>query len=147
MKYIIAFLLAFSLSPNANADDVPPKYMKDAVITVTLKSGKTYTYSANEYKVVRRGTSKPPVIVMVTGEAKPTLMPEVESHKNRVSLVVGYGLNGKLDDKTTASTVDIEQKKGAVGGLVYQRDLNKEYHLMGGAMTNSTFFLGVGKGF
>jgi len=146
MKYLIILLTVFSLT--AKAEDVPPSYLKDAVITVTLKNGKTYTYSANEYKVVKRGTSKPTPVMVAQPESHPAPTPHSESnHKNRVSLVVGYGLNGKLNESMTPSTVDVEQQKGAVGGIVLQRDLNKEYHLMGGAMTNQTFFLGFGKGF
>lgn len=140
MKYLIILLTMFAVV--AQAEEMP-KYLKDGVITVTLKNGKTYTYSANEYKVVRRGAKAVPVQV---SDSKPAPMPEAKAeHKNRISVVVGYGLNGRLKDSNTASTVDVEQRKGVVGGVVLQHDLNKDYHIMGGTMTNTPIFLGVGK--
>jgi len=143
MKYLIMFLFLFASVAEAN--DMP-KYLVDGVITVTLKNGKTYTYSANEYMVVKRGAKKVAVV--------PAPVPATESRdtreepkKNRISLVVGYGLNGKIKTEMGPSQVDVEQEKGAVGGIVLQHDLNKEYHIMGGVLTNQTGFLGVGKDF
>lgn len=120
------------------------------MITVTLKSGKSYTFSSNEYAVVLRKPKAPiliPVIGSVEQKEEPKATPEAPQYKNRISLVIGHGLNGKQSVSSGPNQVDVEQKKGAVGGVILQRDLNREYHILGGAMTNQTFMLGVGKGF
>lgn len=147
MKYLIILLTIFAVS--AQAEEVP-KYMRDAVITVTLKDGKTYTFSGNEYKVVKRGAKKvaaPVAVASPSPEKSEPKKSEERSYKNRVTLIVGHGLTGKMKDSHTPSTVDVEQDRDVIGGLVLQHDLKNDYHLMGGGMTNRTFFLGIGKGF
>lgn len=151
MKKLILILSLVTLSLNAFGQETPA-YLKDGVITVTLKSGKSYTFSANEYAVVSR-KAKPSIPVLApiaqteAPAASPKQSPAAPEYKNRISLVIGHGLNGKQSVSSGPNTVDVEQKKGAVGGVILQRDLNREYHIMGGGMTNQTFFLGVGKGF
>jgi len=147
MKYLILILTMFSVI--AQADEMPA-YMKDGVITVTLKDGKSYTFSSNEYMVVARHPKVAAPVVAVAPSAPKQSQPEVPSepaYKNRISLVVGYGYNGKLKTSESPNQVDVDQQKGAVGGVVLQRDLNTKYHIMGEALTNQTFLLGIGRGF
>lgn len=149
MKHLmIAIVLMFSMV--AQAEEVP-SYLKDGVITVTLKNGKTYTYSANEYKVVKRGAKKAaPILAAAPSESQAPKSSEPvreSSHKNRISVLVGHGLTGKMNISSGPSTVDVQQDRDVIGGVMLQRDLTKDYHLMGGALTNKTFLLGVGVGF
>lgn len=142
---MIALALMFSMT--AQAEEVP-SYLKDGVITVTLKDGKVYTFSANEYKVVKRGAKAKPIAKVEKSEQQQApAAPAQESHKNRISLLVGHGLTGKMNLSSGPSTVDVQQDRDVIGGVMLQRDLNKDYHLIGGALTNKTFLLGVGVGF
>lgn len=149
MKKLILILSLVLMSQYAFSQETPA-YLKDGTITVTLKNGKSYTFSSNEYAIVLR-KPKSSMIIPVIGsvEEKPIVKqaPELPYYKNRVSLLVGYGLTGQQSVSSGPNHVDIEQKKGAVGGISLQRDLNKEYHIIGVGTTNQTFMLGVGKGF
>lgn len=145
MKHLM-ITLALMFSMTAQAEEVP-SYLKDGVITVTLKDGKVYTFSANEYKVVKRGAKAKPIAKVEKSEQQAPAAPVQESHKNRISLLVGHGLTGKMNISSGPSTVDVQQDRDVIGGVMLQRDLNKDYHLMGGALTNKTFLLGVGVGF
>jgi hypothetical protein len=152
MRSFILIMTLILLSLNAFGQEVPA-YLKDGTITVTLKDGKSYKFSSNEYAVVLR-KPKAPVMIPVIGvveqkEETPISkeVPQSPNYKNRIGFLVGYGLNGKQKVSSGPNAVDIEQKKGVVGGLILQHDLNKEYHILGEALTNETFMLGVGKGF
>jgi hypothetical protein len=140
MKKLMTIILALT-SYSAFAQDVPPAYMKDAVITVTLKNGKTYTYSANEYKVVRRGTGHGPQVKAAIAKMEHFL--RQEERKNRVTLHAGIGFNGNTITSTPNQTV-IEDKRAPVFGISYSRELGERYSITGTALTNSTFLLGVG---
>lgn len=149
MKYLILFMTLFSVL--AQADEMPA-YMKNGVITVTLKDGKSYTFSSNEFMVVKRHAVAIPKVAESPTQNQPSSpapapAPREESYKNRVGLLLGYGLNGKINTSVGPSQVDVEQQKGVVGGVVLSHDLNKSYHIMGEALTNQTFLLGIGKGF
>jgi len=148
MKLITIIALMFVTITNQAFAEEMPEYMKDGKITVTLKDGKSYTFSTNEYMVVKRHAKKEvtpaaPTATAVAQQPKE----EKQAHKYRLTALVGYGYTGKLNDETTKSTVDVTQDKGVIGGLAGQIDLNKDYHLMGEVLTNQSFLLGIGKGF
>jgi len=151
MKNLILITALIFLSLNSFSQEVPD-YLKDGTITVTLKDGKTYKFSSNEYAVVLRKPKQDVLIPVIAKleqkeETPSKAAPELPYYKNRISLAVGYGLNGKQSVNSGPNTADIEQKKGAVGGLILQHDLNREYHILGEALTNQTFMFGFGKGF
>lgn len=147
MKQLLTILITTVLTSFAYAQ---PAYLKDAVITVTLKNGKQYTYSANEYMVVKRGAVKK-VDKESTGQTVTHVVvfsSEVKSSKkNRATLVVGYGPTGSLDNTDSASKTEIEAKDGVVGGVILSRDLNQDVHVSGAVLTNKTGLIGVGVGF
>lgn len=151
MKKLILIASLTFLSLSAFTQEVPA-YLKDGTITVTLKDGKSYKFNSNEYAVVLRKPKQDviiPVIAKVEQKEMPVSKPapELPYYKNRVSLLAGYGLNGKQSVSSGPNNVDVEQKKGIVGGLMLQHDLNREYHILGEALTNQTFMFGFGKGF
>ena len=140
---IIALLLGFA-SMVSYAEEAPA-YMKDGKIVVTLKSGKTYEYSTNEWMVVRRGAKK---LVPVDVAASPDQrhFAEPEHNKNRVRLMGGIGPVG-LKDQQIGSRLHIETKYGLVGGLGYDRQISNKFSLGVAGYTNGTARLGVGLDF
>jgi hypothetical protein len=138
----IAFLMAFGLysyASEANLEDAPPSYLKDGKIVVTLKNGKSYEFSTNEYKVVRRGTGK-------KSDKKAQPAQEEEPSQNRVRLMGGVGPNG-FKTSVSPGLAHVETSYGVVGGLGYDRKLGKKYSINGSAYTNGTFSLGLGLDF
>lgn len=143
MKKLMTLILAFSsyTAFAQEAKDIPPAYLKDAVITVTLTNGKVYTYSANEYKVVRRGTGHGPQVKAAIAKMEHFL--RQEERKNRVTLHGGVGFSGN-SVTLTPTTATIADKRAPVFGISYSRELGERYSITGTALTNSTFLLGVG---
>lgn len=135
------FLLSL-FSIVAFAEEVPA-YMKDGVITVKLKNGKEYTYSTNEWKVVRRGTSKPKE-VLKEAEQAPKVAEAPKPLKNRFRLLGGYGYTGGLKVTKDATSAEITPKKGFVGGVGYDRLLTDK--ISGGAtvLSNDSLLLNLG---
>lgn len=94
-----------------------PSHLKGATITVRLADGRESTVSAEQFKVVAR---KQQFIVTKTKQLEKTMC-SAELKKNRVSLLAGNGPKEGLDRTNNGSTVTVESKVGAVGGLQYQR--------------------------
>lgn len=146
----LAIITALLMSVNCFADNsAPPDYLKDGVITVKLKNGKEYTFSANEYMVVKRG-QKISATESKAAESKSAPVnqkPSESLHKNIVSVEGVYGTNG-IDVKRDGSTYEMTEKKGLGLGLQYQRKLNDD-GIYGNIRvdTNGNTGLGVGKGF
>lgn len=158
MKSVIALFMSMLLSAAAFADatEVPP-YLKDAVITVTLKNGKVYTYSANTHAVVLRASSnkkKPAEVVIVekttvVEKASKQMCEESgfrEQKKNRIRLMGGRGPDGVQAD-TGATSTRIKMSQGLVGGVGYDRSLNEEVNAGVQIMSNGTATLGLGLDF
>ena len=145
MKKLMILML---LSIPAMAAEEIPAYMKDGTITVTLKSGKTYTYSLNEYKVVKRGSGLPAGHeAIVELHKKVVELSENQQKKNRVRLMGGYGPSGKLESSVGASSATVKTETGVIGGVGYDRMLNKDISVGGQVQTNKTILLNVGKDF
>jgi hypothetical protein len=153
---IALFAIVFSLNVFADATEVPP-YMRDAVITVTLKNGKVYKFSGNTHAVVTRASSnkkKPAEIVIVEKEkvvekaSKQTCEDAgyKEPKLNRVKVMLGAGPDG-LETERHQSSVTVKSSVGAVGGLGYDRLIDKDISVGGQIMTNGTCTLGVGLDF
>ena len=132
----------------AFADEMP-EYMRDGVINVTLKNGRTYTFSLNEYKVVRRGSGAE--VAPDAGDEVPAQRvvylpaPQAEEHPNRLTLHGGGGYNG-LDVVKLPGLVQVSQAQAFVWGATYARKLNDRFSVSGTWLSNS-ITLGVGYDF
>jgi hypothetical protein len=126
----------------------PPAYLKDGTITVTLKNGKQYEFSTNEWKVVpRRGDEVAPE-ADEEDEDEPTYVEQSvrPAGPNRVRLMAGVGPTG-LKDSRSPGKIHVETDFGAVGGVGLDRSLTDRISINGSAYTNGTFSLGVGLDF
>lgn len=136
---------------NSFAEDVPPSYLKDAVITVTLKDGKVYTFSANTHKVVERGQTQK-ITEDDVGDAFEDGFYAGAEHvvdnrkKNRITVHGGVGFNGH-NVKESGNQVEVTERRAFVFGASYSRDVYKDFSLSGTVLSNDTFLLGVGKDF
>lgn len=146
MKMITLLITVIMFSVQGFAADMP-EYMKDGTITVTLKDGKTYKFSTNEYKVVKRESAKEETAKETKVAKGPVSKQEKQSQKYRVTLLGGYGYTGKLKETSGPSTINVDQEQGLIGGVAGQMDVSKDVHLMGIIQTNQSFLLGIGKGF
>lgn len=143
-KLAMIFTMLFSVS--ALAVGPAPEFLKGGVITVTLKNGKTYTYSADEYAVVKRGEDSPKKEVEST-KKEVVSAPEVrKSHDNIVSVGLVRGQKG-FDMEQTASTVDVTTKKEVGVQLQLQRRVSDKVYVGGQADTNGSIGASVGVGF
>lgn len=149
MKYLTLIILALSFS--AQAQEVP-KYLQDAIITVKLKSGKEYTYSANEYAVVKR-QSKPQVKITESSEVtevariSPPAESEGKRHRHIISGELLSSRNGELSEKSTGSTVDVETKRKVGVGIMYQNNIYKDLYIGGRIDSNGGAGVNIGVGF
>ena len=145
MKKLSILFLLVSLSAFAQET---PSYLKDASITVTLKNGKQYKYSANEYAVVKRENPKN-VVIEINHEGKRTTHQSpaiVVGGPNTVKALGGAGPSG-LKMTIGSSSVTIEQDYGFTYGLGYSRQLNKRWSLEAVGLSNKTGLLGLGYSF
>lgn len=139
MRFLGLILALITLSANATQ----PEYLKDATITVKLKNGKTYTFSANEYAVVKRdqmGQDKDDSEMIVVNNQK-------SKKKNRVYGTVGYGLNGGQDITKSGDVHSISPSSGARVGAGYMRQVNDDLNLGVQIKTNGDMDLTVGTDF
>lgn len=142
MKYIKIILMGLFLATPAMAEDIPD-FLKDSEITVTLKNGKTYKFSGNEYKVVKRGSGAkatpdlPGVKVTVINHVR---------KRNRLTVHGGVGFDG-INSTASGNTVHVKQNKSPVLGVSVSRDFDHDFSLSGTVLTNETVLLGVGKDF
>lgn len=141
LKSIFIATLLFSVSALAM-----PKYLEGAKVTVTLKNGKTYTYSSEEYAVVRRQSMKQPVAEsIIKALADKRIVP---NKKTRVYIIGGVGNSGKLETKTDGSRYKTQIKQGEVFGVGVQRKINDgDYNIGIQVQNNGTTSLTVGKDF
>lgn len=148
MKNVIIFLVALAVSIPAMAVGPAPKELQGGVITVTLKDGKTYTFSSDEYAVVKRGAAPSAAPEEETQVAKQTpVVPETEKrHKNFLSIGVVRSQKG-FETEMTASTVDVTTQKKLGAQLQYQRNVTGDLYLGVQADTNGGVGVSAGKGF
>lgn len=121
--YVVSFMIGLSF---AKADT--PAYMKGGTITVTLTNGKSYQYSLDEYKVVKRGAVAPPPLVLQLAEGKSCNlyyeMPR-EVKKNIISLEVLQSVADQEVDYTSSATSVKTNSKLGLGGM-YQRNVTED---------------------
>ena len=147
MKYLI--LLLALVACLAQAQEVP-KYLKDGTITVTLKDGKSYSFPANDYAVVRRGSKQvePKAPELAAAEpAKKSAPQEQKRLKHIISGELVHSNSGELNTKSTPSTIDVENKKKLGVGVQYQYNLVDDLFLGGRIDTNGGTAVNVGVGF
>lgn len=144
MKYLVLVML---FSVNCFAQKVP-EYLKDGVITVTLKNGKTHTFSANEYAVVKREEKKLPVENTVVQQTHTTVVfQERKVNKHIISGELLSSRNGGLRDKSTANTVEIETERRVGVGIMYQNNIYDNIYLGGRVDSNGGAGINLGLGF
>lgn len=145
-----ALLLALLISVPAIAQ-VTPAYLKDATITVKLKNGKEYTYSANEYAVIKRGAEKK-IELADKGEVKveksaPASEVQTKRHKHIISGEVLSSRTGGLKDSSDPSQVKVETERKVGVGVMYQNNIYKDLYLGGRVDTNGGAGVNIGVGF
>lgn len=149
MKNVIIALTGLLFSLPAMAVGPAPSYLQGATITVTLKNGKTYTFSADEYAVVKRGEETPLQVTKLEDETEEKLVlppEEVVGHKNIVSVGAVYGKN-KLKTSQTGNKFEVESDRTLGLQLQYQRRMDDKVYLGGQADTNGSVGVNVGVGF
>ena len=107
MKNVIIALTGLLFSLPAMAVGPAPSYLQGATITVTLKNGKTYTFSADEYAVVKRGEETPLQVTKLEEDERELVLPEVVrvERKNIVSVGVVNGTSSRLQTSQSPSLV------------------------------------------
>lgn len=123
-----------------------PEYMKDGKITVTLKDGKTYEFSTNEYMVVKRGVKAKKEVKQDDVLLVEKKMDQESVKKNSVILHAGVGQSG-LTVRSNGNLHEVEEDQDMVGGLTYCRSGSDNLGVCGTAITNKTFMLGIKKDF
>jgi hypothetical protein len=149
MKTLILSLMLIASTAMAADEIEVPKYMRDSVITVTLKNGKTYTFSGNEYMVVKRHAKKK----LPEGHAeivelhkKVVELSKTQQKKNRARLMGGYGPSG-FEHSVSGNTVNVKTTNDVLGGVGYDRMLDDKFSVGGAALTNGTYLLNLGVDF
>lgn len=145
MKTIICMVLLL-ISPIAFASEPQPKYLKDATITVTLKDGKQYTFSENDFKVVPRVQKEETPVLTPAPMAKESDTPtqkEAVEHNSEISVYAGYGATG-LNSSTVNNTTTIDQKNGAVFGVGYSHKVKGPVNAKAIMFNNNSYFGGLG---
>lgn len=146
MKKIL-ILIAF-ISFNVKAE--MPKYLEGATVTVTLKNGKTYEYKSEKMAVVPRENININAVKVAgfdTLHKKVVKKELVKNKKNRIYGLIGRGNTGKLDVSTDGSRYSVEQEKGTVGGIGYQRKLDETINIGIQIQNNDTTSLSLGVDF
>lgn len=141
--FIIGFILVTFLSFAAFAHhDEAPAYMKDGTITVTLKDGKSYTFSTNTHKVVLRGVHNDSEEESDdTQEESTVVREETKKISNTVILHGGIG-NTDLETRRYGSNADVIQQRGMVGGVTLCRSRDNKGACVSG-FSNNTITLGL----
>jgi hypothetical protein len=144
----ILTILGFLFSVSIMAQEVPG-YLKDGVITVTLKDGKTYTYSTNEYMVVKRGAKKEiPSITFVYSiqESPVVVLQEQKRKKHIVSGMLGFSRHD-LDSSVSGTRVSTKNDHDFDFGVQYQYEVSPDIYLNVLGTVNETGLVGIGFGF
>lgn len=130
-----------------------PANLKGATIIIKTADGKETAVPAETFKVVPR---KQQFVVVKTKEVETikctptvtTVTVEVEKEvvplKNRLSLLVGVGLQGGFDVSRNGDTVEIVSRIGPVGGVQYQRLVTKRWSVGGQVLSNESVLLNAG---
>jgi hypothetical protein len=169
MRFYISVLF-FMLSGISMAYEVPPA-LRDAVITVKMRDGKSTKFSANHWKVVPRHDDLPkkprkpcpicPICPDVPKEPKIETKIETKTVEKIVEKVVyrdrptdrrpsfglgiGYGHNGLLKHRIDEPRVIVTPELAVVGGIYYDHPIFDNYHWKIEAISNPTIMLYLGR--
>jgi hypothetical protein len=115
-----------------------------------------YTFSANEYMVVRRDQSQ--IHVAAAAQAEATAQQALASAKAssdaleaankpwRATLMAGVGSDGQSVEHVT-NEVHVNERKAFVYGGQLARKVYKDFSVSGTILSNQTYTLGVGLDF
>jgi len=143
MKYtIVLFVIALILATSKAKAEAVPEYMRDGVIKVTLKDGKTYDFSLNDWKVVPRLGELAPQEATPQLAKKPA--EEREERKNRITLHGGIGYDGLKVTNLGPGAYRVDPAQRFVYGATYARKISNRWSLSATALSNETYTLGVG---
>jgi hypothetical protein len=142
----LTFITTLFLTLTVNSTEVVPEYLKGGIITVTLKDGKTYEFSADEYAVVKRG-SKSLAIMGIPEVVRSAPETQERRHRHIISGELVFSNSGRLKTESTASTVNVETKKRIGVGAQYQLGITDDLYLGGRIDTNGGAGLNLGVGF
>lgn len=143
---------------SAHEIEKAPRPFEDSNIKRKLKDGSTQEFDGNKYKIVRRTHShkKPTPAkkeeISCGCEVREKCCKGIkEPHRNRVSLLAGYGALGNIDETVENGIPRFETEQGLVMGLQYMRDLHVDedmsFHLGVQGQTNKTLSIMGGVGF
>lgn len=138
MRILTIWLLLLAGLPSQAHEEVIPDYLKDGVITVTLKSGKEYKFSTNTHKVVVRGHKH---------EAPAQALAKEAPLRNRIRVLGGSAPSGELTTSKTSSSATIKTDNDAVVGVGYDRLITDKLSVGGQIQSNDTVLINVGLDF
>ena len=116
-----------------------PKHLKGATIIIRTADGKESSVPAEQFKVVPRKQQ-----FMVTRVKQVSKMMCSAELKNRISLMAGKGPQEGLDKSSDATSVTIESKVGAIGGVQYQRLLTDRISVGAQLQSNESALINIG---
>jgi hypothetical protein len=135
-KYILSLILVMGSVSVVKAEEMP-SYLKDATITVTLKNGKKYEFSANTHKVVTREDKLPAPVGL-----KVTQMPAEEKSKVSVILHAGIGMDG-LKTTTNNNLITVRENVKPVVGATLCTETSKKLDACISTFSNSLTAVGI----
>jgi hypothetical protein len=132
MKYLIALGLV-ALSYVAFAKE-PPAWARGGVITFTDRNGVVYTFKAEDYKIVKRGSKSKPKVIIVEKEKKES--------RHKLGVHLGGGPHG-IKNENVNGKHKVSQRYRPVGGLSYGYEVEEGTHLGATVLSNETVTLDV----
>ena len=144
-KLVTIVALLFTASAMAQ-----PKFLEGAQVTVTLKNGKTYTYSSEEMAVVKRENldiNKLKVQGFNKIHKKIANKELIKNEKNRIYGIVSYGPSGELKNSKGGDTHTVKVKKNTSSGIGYMRKISEEVNVGIQAQTNGSIGVTFGTDF
>lgn len=131
-----------------------PEYLEGAKTTVTLKSGKTYTYKSEDMAVVKRDRLKTnknqtriasKIVKKLINDFKSRKI--VPNKKNRVYVLGGFGPTNRLEVSSADDGYRVGIDRGFIGGVGYQRKINQDFSAGVQLQSNGVTLLSIGRDF
>ena len=142
INIVLSILFTISTVVFAGDIEVSPSYLKGGIITVKLADGKIYTFSANEYKVVKRETTKP----QEQPSGQPSISrPEKKAIRHSLGALVGTS-KSRLKVTNSGNVVKSELDYAPVAGAEYRISKDEVFGSVG-VLNNKTYIFGIGINF
>ncbi len=149
MKYL-PFLILFGLLIWCGISLAQPAYLKGGVITVTLTDGNAYTFSSDEYMVVKRHAVAAPVVAAESEETEAVetiaAVESVEEYPNHITLHGGVGRDYSIK-ALSPNHVQIKDNREFVFGATVSHKIGGHKSVSGTMLSNETYLLGIGTDF